>query len=196
MEKTTLEDGQVHYELLYLIANKYSENELDPIKAKVDKLITDNGGKITLSQDWGKKRLSYAIKGFYHGYYHLLEFNLTPDKTKAVDNALRLSSEILRHQIVKAKLRTEEEIKALEALKEKITAKQTQTADDAIASKKEADEKFTVTNKVEETKEETKPEVKAEDLSSVASAKEETNKLELNDLDDKLNELLANDNLL
>jgi len=181
MEKMTIEDGQVHYELLYLIANKYSENELEPIKTKVDKLITDNGGKITLSQDWGKKRLSYAIKGFYHGYYHLLEFNLTPDKTKAVDNALRLSSEILRHQIVKAKIKTEEEIKAAEALRDKITAKQG-SAEEAVAT---APIEHPTTTKVE---------IK-NDLSSVASAKEE-NKLELSDLDDKLNELLADDNLL
>ena len=172
MEKNTPKDGEVHYELLYLIANKYSENELDPIKAKVDKLITDQGGTITLSQDWGKKRLSYAIKGFYHGYYHLFFFNLTPDKTKTVDNTLRLSSEILRHQILKAKLKTEAEIKATEALKAKIAAKQSvlEPTSEVAASETPSAPKNTKT--------------------------EDASKVELSNLDDKLDELIAADNLL
>ncbi|MFH1412981.1 MAG: 30S ribosomal protein S6 [bacterium] len=90
-----------HYELLYIISNKYSEDEIEPIKEKVTKLIIDNQGKITKNDDWGKKRLAYPIKHFRHGYYHLLEFDLDGNKLKIVEDWLRLSEQILRHQIVK-----------------------------------------------------------------------------------------------
>jgi len=166
-------DKVPHYELLYLISNKFSDNELEPIKTKIEKLITDNGGAITLSQDWGKKRLAYAIKGFYHGYYHLLEFDLPGDKINYVDNQIRLASEILRHQVLKTEPKTAEEIKAQEAVKQMVLQKhQTQAEAEKVAEPEIA-----------------KTETKTE-------ADKEKEKIELNDLDDKLNRILESDNLL
>ena len=57
-----------HYELLCLFSNKFSESEVEPIRANVNKLITDNGGKITLEEYWGKRKLAYRVDGFRHGY--------------------------------------------------------------------------------------------------------------------------------
>lgn len=180
MDKNIVPDGQAHYELLYLISNKFSETELDPIKDKINKLITDQGGTITLSQDWGKKRLAYAIKGFYHGYYHLLEFNLSPDKTKFVDNTIRLSSEILRHQIVKTNWKSETELAALAALKAKVAAKEVSEtpAETPVATPTASTDKAEVAPKAK----------KAEAT--------ETNKVELSDLDNKLDQIIDTDNLL
>ena len=89
-----------HYELLYIISNKFSENEVPPIKETVEKLITDNQGAITLRQDWGEKKLAYPIKHFRHGYYQLLEFDMPAASIKIIANNLRLSDQIIRHQIV------------------------------------------------------------------------------------------------
>jgi len=36
-----------HYELLYILSNKYAENELKPIMENVAKVITSNQGNIT-----------------------------------------------------------------------------------------------------------------------------------------------------
>ena len=51
-----------HYELLYLISNKYSEVEVKPIMEKVNSLIIGNQGKITQSSELGKKLLKIAPK--------------------------------------------------------------------------------------------------------------------------------------
>src|SRR3989344_4768282 len=99
-----------HYELLYLISNKYSEIEVKPIMEKVNSLVTANQGKITQSVELGKKRLSYPIKGFRFGYYNLLEFDMPGAKLVNVDHALRMMSEILRQQIVAKIVKTAEEI--------------------------------------------------------------------------------------
>ena len=48
------------YELTVLL---HPDLEIDlekPLK-KVEKIITDNGGKITKKDEWGKKRLAYPI---------------------------------------------------------------------------------------------------------------------------------------
>ncbi|MCK4554314.1 30S ribosomal protein S6 [Candidatus Parcubacteria bacterium] len=118
-----------HYELLYIISNKYSENELGPIIDKVRKMINDQGGNITFSEEWGKKRLAYPIKHFRYGYYNLVEFDLDGEKLAKVDRMLQLADEVLRHQIVNKKQKT---VKAME--KEKKIAKK-------IAAKKEKETK-------------------------------------------------------
>lgn len=112
-----------HYELLYIISNKFSENELAPIMERVKKMIIDNGGNIAMSEEWGKKRFSYPVKGLYYGYYILLEFDLAGEKLVKIDRALRLASEIVRHQIVSKKIKTAEEIKEEKEIAAKIAAK-------------------------------------------------------------------------
>ena len=92
-----------HYELLYIISNKYSEDELPAINENVKKFIIQQGGSLTKEDNWGKKRLAYPIKHFRHGYYQLIEFDLPNSQVNinVIDNNLRLSDQILRHQIIK-----------------------------------------------------------------------------------------------
>lgn len=90
-----------HYELLYIISNKYSEDEVAPISEKVMAMIKNAGGTITRDEEWGKKRLAYPIKNFIFGYYNLIEFDLVGEKLLQLDRNLRLAAEVLRHQIIK-----------------------------------------------------------------------------------------------
>lgn len=112
-----------HYELLYIVSNKYSEEELKPIIEKVRKIISDQGGNITFSEEWGKKRLAYPINNFRYGYYNLVEFDLEGEKLIKIDKALRLAREILRHQIVNKKQKSLAEIEKEKKITEKIIAK-------------------------------------------------------------------------
>ena len=153
-----------HYELLYIVSNKYTEEELKPIMKTVEKIITDNKGKITHTEEWGKKKLSYPIKHFNHGYYILVEFDLDAESVKKVDQDLRMSNEILRHMIVVKIARSSDEIKKE---KEKVDAR----AQKAIKEK--------------QAEKEVKPaEVKPKP------------KVNLKDLDEKLDKILETDDLL
>jgi len=129
-----------HYELLYIVSNKFSEDEVKPIVAKVNALITSNQGKITLAEDLGKKRLSYPIKGFRYGYYILAEFNLAGESLINVDRALRMMNEVLRHQIIIKIVKTAEQIAQDKEIAEKIAARN-------VKAEKEEKEKIKETNK-------------------------------------------------
>lgn len=155
-----------HYELLCLVSNEFSEDEVKPIQEKVNKIITERKGKITKNEDWGKKRLAYPIKHFGYGYYNLVEFDMDGEEVSKVNKDLRMMSELLRHQIVTKKVKTVEEIAKEKEIKEKIAVK---------AAK--AEEK-------EEEKETAKEEAKKGD------------KIELEDLDDKLDKILETDDLV
>jgi len=112
--------GSSHYEMLYIISNKYTEEEAIAISDKINKLITDKEGKITYNENWGKKKFSYAIKGFSHGYYNLVEFDIKGEEINILDRNLRLANEILRHQIIIKKIKTAEEIKKEQEIEKKI----------------------------------------------------------------------------
>lgn len=145
-----------------MVPNKFTEDELKPIAEKVKQTITNKGGKITFSEDWGSKRLAYPIKSMSHAYYSLLEFEAVGEKMSEIDRALRMTNEIMRHQIVTKKIKTEETI-----AKEKKIAQR-------IASKK---------------KEETVKEEK-----EIKTKKKE--KIDLLQLDEKLDKILNTDDLL
>lgn len=183
-----------HYELLYIISNKFSEDELSPIKEKVNSLITNNQGRITFQEDWGKKRLAYPIKHFRHGYYQLLEFDLPAEQVKALAEYLRLSDQILRHQIVKKDrntIKAQSFVKSTPVREEQLAIEQakTETTTDEVVAEKAAPA-------VEEAKTEeikkpvVKPEIKKEDKK--ASDKD----LAMHDLDEKLDKILDSDTFL
>lgn len=129
-----------HYELLYLISNKFSEDEVKPIVEKINSVITNNKGEITLAEDLGKKRLAYPIKGFRYGYYVLVEFDMAGESLINVDRALRMMNEILRHQIVTKVVKTAEQIAQDKKIAEKIAAR-------TVKEEKEVKEKIKETDK-------------------------------------------------
>jgi len=110
-----------HYELLYLVSANYTEEELVPIKEKVKELITKFAGQITLEDNLGKKKLAYPIKTVRNGYYLLYEFDLEPEKIKDLEREIKLTPEIMRHQVVSKKVQSPSMIQITEnkAKKEK-----------------------------------------------------------------------------
>lgn len=139
MSKT--KSGEIpHYELLYLISNKFSEDEIKPIVKKVNSFISNCNGKITLSEDFGKKKLAYPIKGFRYGYYNLAEFDMAGENLINLDKSLRMMNEVLRHQIVIKTVKTEEQIAQDKKIAEKIAAR-------SMKEEKEAKEKIKETDK-------------------------------------------------
>lgn len=110
-----------HYELLYLVPATYTDDELVPVKEKIKKIIEKFQGEITLEDSLGKKKLSYPIKKNHQGYYLLYEFDLEGSNLKDLNQNLKLTNEVLRHVIVKKKLKTPSFLKAT---REKIEAEE------------------------------------------------------------------------
>lgn len=152
-----------HYELLYIIANKFSESDVLPINAKIQDFIKEQGCEITLQEDWGKRRLAYPIKHNFFGSYFLIEFNASREKINEINKMIKLMHEIIRHQIIN---------------RPKITHK-------AVRTQKPVKEL---------------PEIKKEKQPEAAPVTEkkpkEAKKMDLKELDEKLDKILDVDSLL
>jgi small subunit ribosomal protein S6 len=153
-----------HYELLYIIPAKYTAEEILPIIDRITAAIKDNGGEITRDDNLGKLKLAYPIKQTYQGYYILNEFDLKPLNLKKLDDTVKLDTDVLRHMIVKKKIKTTKEIE------------EERSAQERLLKEKEQE--------IKKDEEESKKE---------APVKEKEKKVSLEELDKKLDEILKDD---
>lgn len=174
--------GDQHYEILFIISNKFTKDEAAKSFDKVAKLITELTGEITLKDFWGKKKLAYAIDLENYGYYALFEFDLDGSRLKDLDEKLRLDSEIIRFMVVKKKIKSEADLKKEKAIAAK------------IESKKEAEEKEA--EEQEEVKEKAKAKSRSKKEVSDISLKKDSKKTDLKSLDKKLDDILKADDLI
>ena len=89
-----------NYELLYIIKGEVGEENVDSIIAKVEKIVTDNGGSVEKSEKWGLKKFAYPIDYKTEGFYVLMNFASEPTFPTELDRNLRISDEIVRGMIV------------------------------------------------------------------------------------------------
>jgi small subunit ribosomal protein S6 len=88
------------YELVTVISPEVEGERLPEIIEQVGKFITDEGGMVESTEQWGIRKLAYPIKKFMEANYVLMRFKLEPNLTKKLGAELRASEEILRHLIV------------------------------------------------------------------------------------------------
>ena len=85
----------LNYEMMYIV--KPAEQEISKqVNAKLEKVITDNGGRIKDVNYWGERKLAYEINGFGRGVYVLLVFKGSQTVIKELDRVARTEPRILR----------------------------------------------------------------------------------------------------
>ena len=92
------------YELTVLL-HPDLEIDLEKPLAKVEKIITDNGCKIATTDNWGKKRLGYAIKKQDFAVYVLFEVAVAPANASKIQGLLNITDEVLRYLMVEKDLK-------------------------------------------------------------------------------------------
>jgi small subunit ribosomal protein S6 len=91
------------YELVYIISPEVSDEELPQVIEKMSQSVNNAGGNVVEVAKWGRKRMAYPIRRFAEGNYVFNRIELEPVKVKEIETNLRLSDEVLRHLVVKAK---------------------------------------------------------------------------------------------
>ncbi len=96
------------------------EVDLSKAEEKVAKIITDNGGKVISTDNWGKRKLAYAIKRQEHAIYVFYTAELPGESVRKVESALNIVDEVIRYLITRPDLKAiakAEEAKADKAKK-------------------------------------------------------------------------------
>ncbi|MBQ7824883.1 MAG: 30S ribosomal protein S6 [Clostridia bacterium] len=89
------------YELIYIIDTAAEETTRKELIEKFNGIITANGGEVVKVEEWGKRRLAYAIDYKTEGYYVYVAFNAGAELPKELTRNLQINESVIRSQIVK-----------------------------------------------------------------------------------------------
>ena len=89
------------YEVVYIIDPAVEDEARKALIAKFNDLITGNGGSVEKVEEWGKRRLAYAIDYKTEGYYVLVNFQAEADLPKELERNLQISDSVIRYQVIK-----------------------------------------------------------------------------------------------
>lgn len=77
------------------------EVDLSKAETKITKIIEDNGGKVVGTDNWGKRKLAYRIKGHDHAVYVFYAVDIPGEGVQKVEATLNIADEVIRFLIVK-----------------------------------------------------------------------------------------------
>lgn len=106
------------------------EIDLEKATAKVEKLIADNGGSVTNTDNWGKRKLAYPIKGQEFAIYVFYTVELPAEAVKKINDTLNITDEVVRFLVTKPDLKKQAKAEALKAEKAAKAAERGDRSDD------------------------------------------------------------------
>jgi small subunit ribosomal protein S6 len=95
------------------------EIDLEKATSRVEKIFTDNGGKVTNADNWGKRKLAYPIKRLEYAVYILYTLEMSGDAVRKVESLLNITDEVIRFLVVRPDLKKIAKAEALRADKAK-----------------------------------------------------------------------------
>ena len=102
------------------------EIDLDKASKRVEKIFTDNGGKVAKVDNWGKRKLAYPIKKNEHAIYLFYMIEFPAANLQKVESTLNITDEVIRFLITKPDLKASAKA---EIEKAKLLAKQSVDSD-------------------------------------------------------------------
>lgn len=89
---------------MYILKPELDAEGVKAESASLQKLLADNGGKVVDVNEWGLRKLAYAIKKESKGYYFVLKVEISDQSTLDEFNRLtRVNSNVLRYLITVSK---------------------------------------------------------------------------------------------
>jgi len=111
-----------NYELALILSPKLDKEGQDKVLGKIKNFILEGSGEIFGVDEWGKKDLSYPIKGQKEGFYYILSFSCDSGKIGKFMNDLNIYDGIIRYLLIaknKKEIRSEESVKVEKSKKKR-----------------------------------------------------------------------------
>ena len=105
------------------------EIDLDKATARVEKIFTDNDGKVINTDNWGKRKLAYPIAKNEAAVYVFYTVEFPPQAVRKVENVLNITDEVIRFMISRPDLKAIAKAEAAKAEKAKKAAERGESLD-------------------------------------------------------------------
>ncbi len=91
-----------HYEIVFLVHPDQSE-QVPAMVEKYQGMVTEAGGTVHRSEDWGRRQLAHPIHKAHKAHYVLMNVECTHDVVSEITAAFRFNDAVLRHLIINRK---------------------------------------------------------------------------------------------
>jgi small subunit ribosomal protein S6 len=105
------------------------EVDLEKATSRVEKIFADNGGKVTNTDNWGKRKLAYPIKRNESAIYVFYTVELPGENVRKVESTLNITDEVIRFLITRPDLKAIAKAEAAKAVKAEQAAKRGDAAE-------------------------------------------------------------------
>jgi len=90
-----------HYETVFILNPVLSDDQIKEAVKKFEDYLLSKGAEMIWKEDWGLKKLAYAIDKKKSGFYHLFEFNAPGEIIAPYELEFRRDDSILRYLTVR-----------------------------------------------------------------------------------------------
>ena len=163
-----------HYEIVFLVHPDQSE-QVPAMVEKYQGMVTEAGGQVHRSEDWGRRQLAHPINKIHKAHYALLNVECPFDVIKEIKSAFKFNDAVLRHLVLsRDEAVTEASPMAVAVAEEKAKEKEAQQRREAKAAAEAAQraEKEKTVEQTEAPAEEAAAEAPAEEAAAEAPAEE------------------------
>jgi small subunit ribosomal protein S6 len=87
------------YELVCIIQPELDETAVNGALDRVKGWVSDSGGSVDKVDNWGKRRMAYAIRKQRDGQYVLMNISLPSSATAELERNLRFLEPVMRHML-------------------------------------------------------------------------------------------------
>jgi small subunit ribosomal protein S6 len=88
-----------HYEIVFLVHPDQSE-QVPAMVEKYQGMVTEAGGQVHRSEDWGRRQLAHPINKIHKAHYALLNVECPFDVINEIKTAFKFNDAVLRHLVL------------------------------------------------------------------------------------------------
>jgi small subunit ribosomal protein S6 len=90
-----------HYETVFILNPVLSDTQIAETVKKFEDFLIKNGAKMVAKENWGLKKLAYAIQHKKSGFYHLFEFSAPGEILTPYEQEFGRDERVMRFLTVK-----------------------------------------------------------------------------------------------
>ena len=89
------------YELVYILPPDTTEQQVTELHEQLEAVVSRMHGQIEKTENWGRRKLAYAIGHHKEGVYVLQVIKGSGELMKELDRRLRVMDLVIRHLVVR-----------------------------------------------------------------------------------------------
>ncbi len=111
------------YETIFIAKPNLPPDDLKNLADKMRDIMVQGGGQIVKFDEWGVKRLAYAVKKHNQGFYFFTDYASTPALVKELERNFKIDDRIIKYLTVKIEDAFHPDSPQVEAEEEKVKEK-------------------------------------------------------------------------